>query len=106
MEYLVSTSLEVTSKPNLKNRESNVSNNSTPHLVGIIVSLVVIVILVIVVALLVYKIKMYKLKQKYETRLVYGVKQYLKMSSNNRQPLNTYLIQGFQKLSKNPMIAF
>ena len=68
LEYLVSKSLEVTSKPNLKNRESNVSNNSTPHLVGIIVSLVVIVILVIVVALLVYKIKMYKLKQKYETR--------------------------------------
>ena len=63
LEYLVSTSLEVTSKPN-----QNVSNNSTPHLVGIIVSLVVIVILVIVVALLVYKIKMYKLKQKYETR--------------------------------------
>ena len=68
LEYLVSTSLEVTSKPNLQNREPNVSNNSTPHLVGIIVSLVVIVILVIVVALLVYKIKMYKLKQKYETR--------------------------------------
>ena len=64
--YLVSTSLEVTSIPNPKNRI--VSNNSTPHLVGIIVSLVVIVILVIVVALLVYKIKMYKLKQKYETR--------------------------------------
>ena len=62
LEYLVSTSLEVTSKP------PNASNNSTPHLVGIIVSLVVIVILVIVVALLVYKIKMYKLKQKYETR--------------------------------------
>ena len=68
LEYLVSTSLEVISTSNPQNREPNVSNNSTPHLVGIIVSLVVIVILVIVVALLVYKIKMYKLKQKYETR--------------------------------------
>ena len=42
--------------------------NTSSHLIGIIVSLVVIVILVIVVAFLVYKIKMFKLKQKYENR--------------------------------------
>jgi hypothetical protein len=44
-EYLVSTSLEVISTPNPHNPESSVSNTSTQHLVGIIVSLVVIVIL-------------------------------------------------------------